>query len=368
MNIAIVTLGMMQLNLGKFYNAQDMGLGKALSSAKNAVHVYNFVAKNELNEEKIISVQENLVLHQIPSRSMGVHSIYKGDFLEKDCDAVICFSDNQINLKNIVAICKKRGIQCLPYIGVLGSNNGNKIKSLLMNLIANNEKIYKKMDVLAKTPMVADELNRRGIKNVTVAPVCLDLGHLNKDYKNVSKAKLKKELEIEGKMLLFVGRLQPEKQPLEMLDIFKGVLAESPEYRLVLIGKGPLEEQVKLKINDLGISDKVTYLKQVENSQMWKYYRACEAVINLNFHEIFGMSILEGMYYETKVIAIHAPGPDYIMGNNAKIGVLCDGYDDVKENILRENEGFDGGLAHNHIVEQFMWDSTAKIILDKLNS
>ena len=49
---------------------------------------------------------------------------------------------------------------------------------------------------------------------------------------------------------------------------------------------------------------------------MSRYY------VNLNRHEIYGMAILEAMYYECPVIAFHAPGPDFLL-DNGRCGYLC---------------------------------------------
>jgi 1,2-diacylglycerol 3-alpha-glucosyltransferase len=146
-----------------------------------------------------------------------------------------------------------------------------------------------------------------------------------------------------------------------------------------MIGKGELEGQVRDRIGEIRgrHPDKavITLIDKVDNSRMWKYYRSCVCMVNLNDHEIFGMSILEAMYYELPVVAIKAPGPGFIMngcGNeeSGSLGLLCDDYDQIVQalgNIGTEDvAAVDVRAAHAHIVNDFMWDRTAEIILGEI--
>ena len=81
-----------------------------------------------------------------------------------------------------------------------------------------------------------------------------------------------------------------------------------------------------------------------------------ECFVNLNQQEIFGMAILEAMYYGCKVVAWEAPGPSYIIENGVD-GVLCSTDDEIINGIL--NISIDSNTMHNKIVSQFTWQSTA---------
>ncbi len=372
MKITIITMSMMQKMQGKYYNAQDIGLGKSLVAMGNEVEVINFVSRVSLEQECRSELAPGLVLRQLPSKSVGVHSVYRKDFIAEGTQMVICFSDNQINFKFIYRLCRKHKIRCIPYVGVLGSNNASRVKGALMNVLSDNVGLYKKLHTLAKTPEVEMELKRQGVGDVTLAPVCLDAYLLKEDYAAADIDALKEELGAEygrdfrHRMLLFVGRLQQEKQPLEMLDIFAIIHKNNPDYRLIMIGTGPLENEVLKRLELLDLYECVTLVHRVENSEMWKYLRISEALVNLNWHEIFGMSVLEAMYYETRVVAVTAPGPAYIMDNNPKLGTLCWSYDEVIESILTDDREYSGRLAHKRVQENFLWHCTAKIIMEEL--
>lgn len=53
----------------------------------------------------------------------------------------------------------------------------------------------------------------------------------------------------------------------------------------------------------------VKIIDRVPYEEMWKIYVMSDYFVNLNRGEIFGMAIMEAVYYETSVAAIAAPGP-----------------------------------------------------------
>lgn len=56
-----------------------------------------------------------------------------------------------------------------------------------------------------------------------------------------------------------IGRMAPPKNPLFVIDIFAELLRINNRYRLMLVGDGPMEEEIREKANGLGISDKIYY-------------------------------------------------------------------------------------------------------------
>ena len=146
MKIQIIALGMTDQSHRKFYNTQDMGLGRALAEMGHTVDMYSFI-KGDVDETEVFS--ERLAMHYLHSKSFGFHSLHLCDFITADVDGVICFSDNQMNFKRVVQRCKQQGVVCLPYVGALNSHNASAFKKAILDLFASNMKFYQKMTVLA---------------------------------------------------------------------------------------------------------------------------------------------------------------------------------------------------------------------------
>ena len=368
MNILIVTLAMTSVGQGTFYNTQDVGLGRALAESGHTIDIYNFVGQ----EEQEVFLSDKLHIHYLRSRSLGKHSLHTYSFITSDADAVICFSDNQIGFKRLKKRCDCVGVRCYPYVGVLGSHSVSRIKRAVTDRIASNRKYYRTMPVFAKTPQVKAELEAIGAKNVTLAPVGLDKELLHKDYAKSSKAELRQQLglPVQGKVILYLARMTQEKRPLEMLDIFSELYENDRDCHLVAIGKGDLQDTFKERIQIKNLISGVTYLEQVPNSDIWKYFCASDVMVNLNTEEIFGMAILEAMYYGCPVVARRAPGPDYLIENGTD-GVLCGDDEAIKASVEQLLERTDERAllaknAHAKTAAYFLWNQSADIILKQI--
>lgn len=369
MKIQIIALGMTDQSHRKFYNTQDMGLGRALASMGHTVEMYSFIC-GDADETEVFS--ERLSMHYLHSRSFGFHSLHPCDFIVSDVDGVICFSDNQLNFKRVAKRCRQQGVVCLPYVGALDSHNASAFKKAVLNLFASNMKLYRSMTTLAKTPNVKRQMEAEKVRDVVAAPCCLDLYAVNQSYADSDIAVLRAEYGFlpEHKVILYLARLTDEKHPMEMLDIFAQLYQRNRAYRMISIGKGELQEAFEQKIAELGFKDLIFRLESIENSEVWKFYRMSDVMVNLNRVEIFGMAILEAMYYECPVVARRAPGPEYIL-TDEKDGFLCDNSEQViarTEQMCRDKDSRDRitRAAKERIMHDFIWQATAKQMLDMI--
>ena len=78
-------------------------------------------------------------------------------------------------------------------------------------------------------------------------------------FRSETRAAVRKELGIGESTMLTgtVGRLEPQKNQQRLLDIFPAILERKPDSRLIMVGSGSLETEIKTRINNLGLSDKV---------------------------------------------------------------------------------------------------------------
>lgn len=351
----------------KFYNTQDMGLGRALAAMGHQVDMYSFI-KGDADETVVFS--ENLSMHYLHSKSFGFHSLHSCDFIVPGVDGVICFSDNQMNFKRVARRCREAGAVCLPYVGALDSHNASSFKKAVLDLFASNIKLYRKMTVLAKTPNVKKQMEEQQVRDIVVAPCCLDLAAVKQDYEENEVAALRAEIGFlaEHKVILYLARLINEKHPLEMLDIFNELYKKDNSYRMISLGKGELQGEFEQKIESLGLKEVVYRIESIPNSEVWKFYRMSDAMVNLNRVEIFGMAILEAMYYGCPVVARRAPGPEYILTDGAD-GFLCENSEQIIERVERlcGDTAYKGQIqqtAKARIMKDFVWQSTAQIMLD----
>lgn len=361
MKLGVITLSRSEAKQNQYYNAQDMGLARALKEKGHWVTVYrltkDFEGENLTEGIRIVSVKAG---------GFGRQSLCGFDFLEKDLERLICFSDNQISYPSLFEWCVKNKVQLLPYVGVIQSNSSKKPIQMLTNaMVERNLKRYRRQKVYGKTPDILEDLRKKGCLDTALVPVCLDMHRLKADYESFEKGELRKEwgFHREEKVILFIGRLEPEKEPLEMLEIAADLAQKNEDYKLLIVGKGSLEAVIRGKADELGLTDKVTLLPQVPNQDIWKLYRISDCFVNLNHHEIYGMSILEALYYNCPVVAWSAPGPEFIL-NHGEAGRLCKDSDEIKKAVGEVCEKNGADKTKEYLLGRLSWEKVCGRFLD----
>lgn len=362
----------MALSLNKtakkgFYNSQEIGLGRALGRLGHEVCIFKLISGKNLPSKKEERLSENVLYTRLPAGNIGSNGFFDKSFLPKDADLFICFSDTQLFTGSVYKWCRKNNICFIPYIGVLESVSTSAVKRTLMSihnkrLIRIYRKCAQKAAVLCKTPEIVDACKSKGITNVILFPVGLDSDILNKDFRDIPRNELRKELGFDesGKIILFVGRLEEDKKPVQVVELFKQVFDKDSSAILCMIGRGSLENEVKTKIFELGLRENVKSVLSVPNIDIWKYYRIASSFINYCPNEIYGMAILEALYYECPVYAYLAPGPSFILGRTNLPDNICtdDPAELVKCMISGTGESSPEGEMTKAVMESFTWDMT----------
>ncbi len=345
-----------------FYNAQEIGLAKELDNLFDEVIVYKAVPLFEKESKHLIDDCTHSMLYQIPVKSNGINGVWDCSIMDTTLDALIYFSDTQLAVPKVYKWCCKNLVQMYPYIGVIESHSTNIIKKLFINaLFQRNIAVYKKCTCFVKTPTVADRLGALGIVKTILIPVGLDTSLLHTNYESVPIESIKEKYGYSDidKVLLFIGRMTEEKQPIRMIDILSDIRKIDSRYKLLMVGTGKLKFDVEEKIKELNLSKYVQLIERIPNNKIWELYRMADAYINLNQQEIFGMAILEAMYYGCKVVAWEAPGPNLII-ETGRSGWLAKGNNDVIKYVLNTTDMSE--LEHNRIIANFTWKSCAKTI------
>jgi 1,2-diacylglycerol 3-alpha-glucosyltransferase len=74
------------------------------------------------------------------------------------------------------------------------------------------------------------------------------------------------------------------------------------------------------------------------------------------------MAILEAMYYEIPVVALKAPGPEYII-ENGQSGYICNSDDELTDRILYADKNTVGFQAKQRVLDKFVWEKSADEIM-----
>ena len=132
-------------------------------------------------------------------------------------------------------------------------------------------------------------------------------------------------------VLLYVGTLENRRNPEFLLDLMEQL---PDDFVLLLAGNGPLHASLEKRIKDDGLSGKVMLLGKMPQEDLPSLYLSADLFLLPSSYEIYGMVILESMYFGLPVISSSTAGAGTIIENNVD-GVILSQFDvDLWKNTI----------------------------------
>lgn len=119
----------------------------------------------------------------------------------------------------------------------------------------------------------------------------------------------------EDKIIFFLGRLVPEKGIWFLLNTLPRILAEVPQARLYIGGKGPMLPELKRLAHKLDVEEKVVFTGFIYHEERNFIYHKARVAVFPSLYEPFGIVALEAMATRTPVIVGDVGGLAEIVEN-----------------------------------------------------
>jgi glycosyltransferase involved in cell wall biosynthesis len=194
------------------------------------------------------------------------------------------------------------------------------------------------------------------------------------NFKDAEIENLRKRYGIkkEESMLLFVGRLTPVKGAQNLVEAMPMIIREYPNTKLVLLGVGELENDIRNRIKALGLDGNVILRSEfVEEHERILHYAASDVVVLPSFYEPFGIVCTEAMSMG-KPVVVGAKGisgfkEQVIPDGENQCGVHVDPHnpDDIAWGVsavlcCEEKRIMMGKNARERVLREFTWENIAK--------
>lgn len=124
----------------------------------------------------------------------------------------------------------------------------------------------------------------------------------------------------DGPVFLNVARYQSSKGQTDLIRAMAHVTDTLPEATLLVVGWGPLENDLRRLARELGIADAVHVTGRVPD--IAEYYAAGDVFVFPSTRESFGIVLLEAMAAKLPVVATDIPGPREVVGEDRTTGRL----------------------------------------------
>ena len=118
--------------------------------------------------------------------------------------------------------------------------------------------------------------------------------------------------------VLSVGRMEEEKNPLLLADIIAALAAADPRWRLIVCGQGPLEEALRRRLGELGVSERVQLRGYVpHDGGLRDIYRSSHALLHVSWTEGLPQVLFEAFAARLPVVATAVGGVPAAAGDAA---------------------------------------------------
>ncbi|HEY3412938.1 MAG TPA: glycosyltransferase [Armatimonadota bacterium] len=109
-------------------------------------------------------------------------------------------------------------------------------------------------------------------------------------------------------VLLYAGRVAPEKNIPLLLDVLENVAASYPDIVLLFAGGGPDLAPTEAAANQRGLGDRVRFAGYAKREEMRDYYAAADILAFPSFTETQGLVLCEAMAAGLPFVAVESPG------------------------------------------------------------
>ncbi len=175
--------------------------------------------------------------------------------------------------------------------------------------------------VVAPSPSLAKLLRGYGVDApIEIVPNGVDLSGLRDSGREFQRAAL--DLDAHDRVLIYVGRLGPEKNLTLLLRAFAGAQAAVENLRLIIVGEGVENDNLRDWCKRGGISEQVRFIGKVAYPAVADYLQLADAFITPSVSEVHPLSIIEGMAVGLPAIGIQSPGVADIVEDGVN-GMLC---------------------------------------------
>lgn len=161
--------------------------------------------------------------------------------------------------------------------------------------------------VIAPSKGLYDVLRSYGVTSpIEIIPNGIDLEPFRNPRRRHSRAEL--GLPESAKVMIYVGRIAPEKNLAFLLRAFATVSKELPAVHLLLVGDGPEVDNLRDQAQKAGVGEKVLFAGCVEYEDVPGYLNLADAFVTASVTEVHPLSVIEAMAAGLPVLGIRSPG------------------------------------------------------------
>lgn len=356
------------LNLNA-YNVQEIGLAKALThkGLECGIVLYNGGQKDRTERYAFFrdGKEYSFTIYWLRGFSFFKNGIMPSVFrLISQYDVIQVHEYDQILSWMLYTRMKKPTvIYHGPYYHEYAK--GYNLKCRVFDMLFLRNRRPERAVCLTKSEPAADFLRKKGFSHVRAVGVGVDQEQFQADEQEQVRCLLEPDESVFR--LLYVGKIEARRNVYFLAELFDRLLARKDPLELVIVGSGepdyvePFLERIK-KWTDEG---RIRYIPKATQKELAPVYRNANLFIFPSNYEIFGMVLLEALYFGLPVVSSQNGGASVLL-RNGENGYMLEGFDPAvwEEKILQiagNRELYEKMKkdAHDTVEQHFLWDKLA---------
>ena len=356
------------LNLNA-YNVQEIGLAKALTSKglECGIVLYNGGQKDRTERYAFFrdGKEYSFTIYWLRGFSFFKNGIMPSVFrLISQYDVIQVHEYDQILSWMLYTRMKKPTvIYHGPYYHEYAK--GYNLKCKVFDTLFLRNRRPERAVCLTKSEPAADFLRKKGFSHVRAVGVGVDQEQFQADEQEQVRCLLEPDESVFR--LLYVGKIEARRNVYFLAELFERLLAKNDHLELVIVGSGepdyvrPFLEKIK-KWTEEG---RIRYIPKATQKELAPVYRNANLFVFPSNYEIFGMVLLEALYFGLPVVSSQNGGASVLI-RNGKNGYMLEGFDlsAWEEKILQiagNRELYEKMKkdAHDTVEQHFLWDKLA---------
>ncbi len=325
-------------------------VGRTLNSLEEKWNVDKFNAQRRLPSQESLDIYNKTYSRE-----------FKRIFGYAKFDYVVNFEGYNVFWQSVLGQKQSQGQVNSIYL----HNNMHGEWKLRFPYLEKNFRLYNNYDNLISVSKQTKTLNRDNIADLfniakekfkycdNVQNPEDSLNRANEDLENRDDERIFKNT----KVFINIARLSPEKDQEKLIRAFKKVSIKHPQARLINLGSGPLEHDLKTLIRELKLDDKALLLGQRLNP--YPYLKKSNCFILSSNHEGQPMTLFESLILKKPIIATSIVGNRSVLDGRGGLLVenseegLSQGMFDFLEDRYVEEEIFDYNEYNQMALDMF---------------
>ena len=332
MKILIIRTFPDRLNLNS-YNVQEIGLARSLVAKGYQCDVVLYGGKKK-DRREMCSFAQNGEEYSFFIYWLKGYSVFKNGFMPSvknlidQYDIIQVHEYDQILSWILYSKPKKptivyHGPYYHPY------TKGYNLKCRVFDLMFFRRRNYDHVIALTKSKLAAEFLKTKGFNHVFPVGVGVNGDNfrlLGKDSYNTLPKREKNKFQ-----LLYVGKIEERRNVYFLIEVFKRLLQIHPNIQLSIIGDGENKyREAFLNSIDKELEEQtILYRQKATQAELSDIYMTADVFLFTTNYDIFGMVLLEAMYFGLPVISTLNGGSSMLIQDGLNGYILDD--TDIKQ-------------------------------------